>query len=299
MLWIVGFWHMGEVSGFHSSNTATYLLTIGALSTFVYVSAFLASRHTFESASDVVKFYIKRVIRIYPLFLLASTMLLLYSKDISFEQYIKSILGISLFIPAAPKTIWFINLMFVYWLITPLILWKNKINRIIILICFCLIAFLVFGLGTDERIFLYFPSYICGLIKGKGVTACSEPEPRATIMRVILCGVLFFISFSCYEAVNNMFLEYILKWSACWAIGTLLIYIGKYSKSCTMIGWLSIKISYASMCAYLFHRIFFAFFYNMVGTFHIAFSYFVVLPTILICSYGLQMCYDKIYGRII
>lgn len=40
MLWIVGFWHMGEVSGFHSSNTATYLLTIGALSTFVYVSAF-------------------------------------------------------------------------------------------------------------------------------------------------------------------------------------------------------------------------------------------------------------------
>lgn len=275
--------------GFAVSNADTYLLTVAFLSMFVYMSGYFASKNSFCNLREVKYYFVKKALRIWPLFLLAGTLFLLYAKAITFEQYIKSLFGISLLFPPAPVTIWFINLMFMYWIVTPFILYKNKFRVTIILICFLLFLLFTFG-GADERILLYFPSYLCGLFKGR-----STPTSKS-IYRLFFGIGLLIIGFLCYGSINSA-LIYPIKLIVFYGTGTFLVQLGillTRSNSCVtkICEW----ISYASMCAYLFHRIVFSFYYNTVVhyRYHVGFAYLVILPTVFIFAYYIQLIYDKL-----
>ena len=129
MLWIVGFWHLGGVSNFEYSNHNTLLFTKGILATFVFISGYLYAGRQINDKKEMLTFYKKKFIRIYPLFIISIIcfyLLYLWDKHFwyitSIRQCILSILGIACIFPPAPGTVWFIEMMLLFWGITPIIL---------------------------------------------------------------------------------------------------------------------------------------------------------------------------------
>lgn len=120
MIWVVGIYHLSEYlfSPLHELQWAR-MVTWGCLGTFTFISAyFLAGKNEFNNWTQIRAFYGKRLLRLYPLFVLSALTLLLIGFN-NWEQTWKGVLGVSTFFAPQINTLWYVSMLIGFYLLTP------------------------------------------------------------------------------------------------------------------------------------------------------------------------------------
>ncbi|MEB3321528.1 MAG: acyltransferase, partial [Synechococcaceae cyanobacterium] len=187
ILWIVGIWHLlGYTDAIADyKNDVTHRLTVVVLGLFMLIAGHLVGRAGIRGGADVLAFYRRRLVRIYPPYLLA---LWWFARSDLLEpgQLRPAALLASSFGPDAPDTLWYISVLVVFYLLAPfLLLLRDRMGRGLrlrgetaagVLTAVLLIAAATALAGAvptwDQRMFLYFPPFVVGLL----VTARLDAE---------------------------------------------------------------------------------------------------------------------------
>ncbi len=274
MIYIVGILHLsgyiGEaVSVFgryyvcHQPTWNIWMMIMDAcLGLFSFISGwFIGGKYVFEKgSSELIKtFYKKRLIRVYPLFFVASITLFLIGINAKRATFY-GLIGLSPFVVVRPLTLWYIAVIMICYLITPFV---NRISLkyklINSTIAFGTVLLLYALLGTvDERFIYNIGIYLLGLI-------LSSQQLREYFVRWISNIYIMFALCVVWSIAGIVCVHYGFAWktlywylSVVWGIFVILsisIQLAKISNK-----WFRkiIKyVSYASMACYMFHRLFF------------------------------------------
>jgi len=278
-------------------NIITYRITWIVLGTFVFISGYFLGKKNIDR-TNLVSFYKKRFVRIYPPYLIAIfifSILGLYDNTTS----IKAIFGMSMFIRPAPGNLWFITMLLFFYIICPICLYflkKSVIHYLLFFITIISILSLYEYLSNeifnyyylDIRIITYLVPFMLGIF-----TANNNYTPKKNIL--IITSILFFI-FSCSVKTKNMNL---LLATPLISTSSLLLF--------TIFNKLTIKQKYtqktilflstSSYFMYLYHRplymvcknIFFPKTQLMQLFYLVTVCIFIIIPL----SYLMQMTYNK------
>jgi len=300
MLYIVAVWHL---YGYLRSPIvlATPLgssITRGALAAFFFISAYFLGKRPIRSFRDALNFYKKRLLRFYPMYFIACTSMLAIFMITgvrymdSGKQYLLTLLGLSTIFTPAPATLWFISMLILFYLITPLINALRKIRQKL-LVCAGLFGLLFAlhgaGIPVDPRLPLYLPVYSLGLI-----IASRWEIPRKFSPAVLLIALAAFAGGVAYISRHD---GYTLQYLVMLPFIPLILEIGKLIALCRPLERIFAFISYGSMAAYLFHRQFFGLPLFFMGSFPVWFAYLVLVPALLAFSWLAQRIYDRIIGK--
>ena len=297
MLWIVGFWHLKEYcSQINVNNFIIGNVKFGVLATFTFISGYFLGKKDFKNAEQVIDFYKKRVIRILPLLLLSCLCFLIInvSYGSSLLSQVKSciltVLGLSCIFTPAPQTIWYISMLILFYIITPIICKSKSIpyRLIISLIVFVIFITLKHLINIDERVLIYYPFYVLGLLNIK------ENFIKDNFKWYVL--LISFICFLGYSFLSYYLISYDIVFINEYALSffgvIMIIELGKLLYKAAFLCNFLTYVSYASMAAYLFHRQLFFATRLLIGDFKIWVAYLLVLPFLLIASFWLQKAYD-------
>ena len=291
---IVAFWHMLD----YYPNPEAYKIvgglsvTDGVLSAFAFISGLFLGKQSISP----LEFYAKRIKRFLLLFAIALGILYAGSVIESFTDYVFALTGISCFIEPMPKTLWFFTMMVLFYWITPLIClgnsnkWYNKLLMSIAVYAILLLIH-VFIHPIDYRVLLYFPFYVIGIICPLSATKWRNTHSFTIIA---LGGAVSFLNLfsSQLDFCIPRFISCLFSAAMILGVGNIISnFLGEKVKSFITV------ISYACMCAYLFHRpIYEAFqrvFENEQGTMPI-YLIPIMIITLFIISYYIQKAYDKV-----
>lgn len=293
MVWIVAYWHLCEYLGIDCNNAISSTLTHSVLATFTLFSGFFLG----QKAIPAHEFYKKRLLRFYPLFFLACLLMFIGGGGIkSFFQLLTSITGLSVFWLPQPPTLWYMTMLILFYIITPPILYmrsKWNIKGVLFIgfcveICFCLVNKFH---PIDEKVILYFPFYVVGLLIPKAKYLLMEKNRWV----IFIFSLLIFLAFLKYPlGLLRLLLGVSIILSLSCIIGKSVLGGGL----CKLFGLLS----YASLSAYLFHRhIFKCFkmiFANEDGIIPVLYAPIMIIGVFTI-AYFLQYGYDLILNKLV
>lgn len=298
ILYIVGYWHLVPYTEAFPAyaNSATECLKDIALGTFVFCSGLLlAGRRIVLDRASIAAFYLRRVVRIYPLYALA---LLLFAMAglVDRDAMANALLLGSMFNPPAPYTLWFISMIMAFYLVTPLWVRLADYPRYFLLTAFLLLAAFMFVHARvhalDTRIVQYLPCFLLG-IAYKGVGGVE----RAFSTRAVLLLALFVPAFLLYQVQYGAEHAAALGRIPAILAGTLLLfrfavrYLGRFDSPSIL------RLAYASFCVYLFHRVIFhwsiGLYFPVDGFARLAYLLAVVLPATVVIGYYTQLAYDR------
>lgn len=301
MLWIIGFWHMADYCRFSLAESAlANNVTVGVLSTFTYISAFFLGRYEITSWNDALAFYKKRLLRIYPLFLISCLsfwILHLINPSVAFitdaKQLILTLVGMSCVFTPAPLTIWYVSMLILLYTVTPIFnAIGNTLYKTLALLAFSVIFYFlsIVGIKVDDRLLYLIPAYCFGLVLSK--ISVNSFSKKIKILILSLAGGVFLVF---TYGLNST--EFEIIYNIIIAFSFLFFVLCSFDLSETMIYKLKIglvlqKISYASFCAYLFHRQLFGCVKLIIGRFNIAVAYLIILPVTFLIMYLIQKMYD-------
>lgn len=288
------------------------ILTDTALGLFTFVSGYLlGSKYRFGEQGNVkcMGFYKKRILRIFPLFILSAVVLWLIDFN-GTRQTLNGLLCISPFVTPRPRTLWYIPVILLCYAVTPIIsrdTLKSRIRN-------CLFVYiLLLGINrliptTDGRLLFNVFFYMVGMISSfcfdwnmnfrygkqlKGLIILvfilllcigqMNDNFHLKLYRRIAGGVGVFTWLFVCEYISNFFFDNVNDIKDRWK--------GRF---CQLIGF----ISYASMACYMFHRFFFwagekIFNPDFEGVMWLYMAG-VVFPIMLVLSFYIQKCYDKL-----
>lgn len=171
MLYIVYYWHLLSYTNAYPdyrnpvAKTITYVIVLGL---FTFISGFLNGKSVIKS-STLFDFYIKRFLRIYPLYLIAVFLFFIYGLNDGITS-LKSLFFVSMFYKAAPLTLWFITMIMLFYLITPILVKITKYPLKYLIFVILLMAFIIALLWIiptiDIRLALYLPCFCLGIFCG-------------------------------------------------------------------------------------------------------------------------------------
>jgi len=300
MIYIVAFWHLLDYTSFFNPTRYIVLtnITTIVLGIFVLISGFLLGNSN-KSKMKYSSFLRKRFIRIYPLYVIAVIIFYIFNVNNYFVT-IKSLFLISMFIGPAPFTLWFITMIMVFYLVTPLLLSivGNKLKFwlfIFFILIFEVILFILFR-EIDLRVVFYFPFYCLGLY-------CSKYEVKTKIINFYLGVVGLAIGlFLNNIIVDSWTLTQFLKGPMILASSYIIFYIFLYNEGRFIKLSIISIISYSAFCMYLFHRPIYSFLINIYfpDEFYFQFLYLLVVcfPIIFIFSFLIQKIYDYMLIKI-
>ena len=308
ILYIVGFWHLLNYT--HAipnyNNIITYRLTWIVLGTFVLISGyFLGGKHI--SRNSLFPFYKKRLLRIYPPYLIA--VLIFFVLGLSDgATALKAILGVSMFIRPAPPTLWFITMLLFFYFLTPFFVSLAE-QGIIRYLCSYIILFCTF-MGYEylsKELFHYYyldiriAAYLAPFMTGIYVAKNNIIENKAKSILFVVAIIMFIIS--CYlnsehKSINLLFSIPVIT------IFPLLMF--SFFKQLEFTSLLAQRIifflSTASYFMYLFHRPFYKIipklYFPNTSIMQLLFLVTICLPIIIIASYLLQNMYDNILNSL-
>lgn len=301
MLYIVGFWHLNNYLNpifRFSGATAMFLegVTTAVLATFTFISGYMLRKYEFSTFCDVLYFYKKRLMRFYPLFVL-SALCMLVLHGIDANQFLLGITGLAMFSPQPLNTLWFISMLMLFYLLTPIVKtngivrgWGGHILPIAILVLF---AVLCMHGNADSRLFRYALLYAIGL-------NCRELQLKKRIwMIVAVISAIISIFLLYYGRLTNDLQFVVVAISGVALILSLgfLIPVGKIEKPIQFF-------AYSSMAAYLFHREIFGvslFFFGTMGEIERYMTWSLAIITLcvtFIVSWVIQQIYDKAISRL-
>jgi len=290
-------------------NFLTKSITEVVLALFLFIGGFLAGKSSIKS-TKISDFYIKRLVRIYPLYLIAIFLFYLFKIDKDLTL-IKSLAGISMIYPPAPLTLWFICLILLFYLATPFLTkLAKKINFIkycfsLIFIITLLLTFYYTTRALDERLVMYLPTYSLGLY-------CAVNNVKNTFFRtkilVIISIFIFFIYSTLivknttieisdvYTIFHHPFISSLIK-APFLLICSYFIFMTSYKNQDTFVYIKSIEIiSYSSYAMYLFHRPIFEIltflYFPDNGNLQILYLMTFCIIIIIIISWFIQKVYD-------
>lgn len=307
-IYIIGFWHNVDYVDLDFLKTPfTKSWAIIALGVFFIVSSYLltnqqreviASRPEGKERKKIIhQFYLKRVLRIYPLYAIA--VLLFFWMEIgrwSIPHLVTSLTLIAAIIDKSPLTLWFINVIFLYYLALPFFLFYMRTNSKIVVsgIIFFILLFVIHRLTPliDERIYVYLPSMIFGVLLGKNEIVQTIFNGKVVVLASFFCLLITF-SFIHMNVVLVENVSFILPLLAFPCLLFLSQGLASYKKLRILWIWLG----YASFSAYLFHRVFYTFIYEAIEiqastSVQLALLMFTITLIVMIVSFGIQHFYD-------
>lgn len=296
MLWIVCYWHLNYYVG-QGDQIINFCccITDFTLGLFMFLSGFFMAKYSFTNfRKECWSFYKKRLTRFYILFAVSAILLFLIKFNPDFNTLITTLTISSTYILPQPYTLWFLSMLASFYLFTPILLKEKKYSLTIfftIYICGGLLHILT-SKGIDERFFYYFPIYCVGLYIGRKRTLINyliknQIGASATFLSTFILAKME------YNEVYNTW-----KYLYMFPLGIISLLYISYLISILPINYIVEKLAYCSLCAYLFHRFFYAimkkFFIDIIGyNYSPLFCYLVFIPTCLFGSYIIQYSYDK------
>ena len=268
--YVVGLWHMvsyTEIEGLLQIQSVPFLkqCTYCVLATFTFLSGFLAFRE-FGGMKDAGRYYLKRLIRLWPLFALAETaMVLLGLNDGKMLPWVLP--GLGWLKEPFPLTLWFVGMIFLFYLLNPVISSKKLLLAIgVSVLAEALFVILNLTLHTDERLWFYWPLFVAGNMVRRiplkaWITKLNSSEVilmKAAAAVVCLAGFTAVTVFLPGEGFSyKTYIEAMLFIAGGISLFSLI-------KNKTLNGIVK-QIAYATMCTYLFHRVFFTILCKMIG----------------------------------
>ena len=297
VLYIVGYWHLFTYTRYFREyfNPYTNVVTLGVLALFVFVSGFLLSR-SYENQKGIVHFYLRRVVRIYPLYALA--VLTFWLMTIEKEStLIKSLYFVSMLDGPAPITLWFICMLMLLYLITPVLMLLLRFRFGIPVFAATVVGLLLVlsktkG-GIDLRLVLYFPCFCAGIY-------CAKRGFKGEILNIWTGFLLILMGLAAYNLrgfsreLNALFQVPLTLGLSVFVVAMCDRYqsVFVYNRAITFL-------SYASFSLYLFHRPVYTqlkrFYFPEQLSHQFLYLLLVGLPLAIIISWLLQKIYDELY----
>lgn len=300
ILWIVGVWHLLDYTSYSVSDSMLCAnITKSVLFGFMFLSGYFIKNNVIHSFAELKEFYIKRLKRFYLLFLVACTLLFISgflnlggAWFSSSRQFIYTITGVSALttIPMAP-TFWFMSMLMLFYLITPIItIHKRYFLRIIICILIILLTYLYsYYFEISKSLLIYLIAFLLGITTNNKIISCIKSYSYI-IFVISLCGwiLLSFFSLSFCNLLRCI-LWIPLMISMC----EILLAFDKYY----LLTRVAKMTSYIALALYLFHRHVFLAIKYLFSDINICVAYFIMLPIAIIVAYCIQKGYDYFLAR--
>lgn len=256
------------------------------------------------ATQDLKLFYVKRALRIYPLYFFS--IILFWLLEISDSlTLIKATFLISVFFKPSPPTLWFITMIIVYYILAPFLIdecKKLRIKRLIFYYALATAVLLAYDSYTDfldDRILIYFPAFLLGIYTAE--------NRIKTFNKKIIFGFLFFGFWVFIISLHRNFSQhyYFYFFIKLTIASTVPFYIFKFLKNYTVsslkLKKIIIYLSYSSYAMYLFHRpgylVLKKLYFPDTLFYELIYLMFFCLPCIFIFSYSLQKVYDMIIKK--
>lgn len=314
ILYVVGYWHIFDYTntfpGYY--NFFTKSVTEIVLGLFVISAGFLAGKSSNKSTTKF-DFYVKRLVRIYPLYFIATFLFYVFKIDSGLTLF-KSLAFVSMFDTPAPLTLWFINMIMIFYLVTPFLnslannLSLKKYLFCIIFVIALLVAFYFFAHTLDGRLLMYLPCFAVGLyyaVNSVQTTFIKTKNLGIILIIVFLIYSIFIVKNTTmdisdvYTTVQHPIISSLIK-TPFIVICSYLVFMLSYQARDTFIDIKVIEfISYSSYTMYLFHRPIFTIlkflYFPDNGTLQILYLMTFCLVVTTIVSWSMQRLYDGIY----
>lgn len=303
MVFVVGIYHVSGYSEQYLLNfetiPGTSILIACVMGAFFAISGFLlAMTHKDKVGWPAYRSFLsRRLFRLYPLYLASLiACYLLDTQGINLKVLIAAALLVSVFLELAPNTLWFVNVIFIYYAVIPGLVAPGT-NRIInygILFAVWL-ALLIISITTDYvdfRLVQYFPSFVFGTL-----LAISE-RLRTFLLNwkgaSLLAAIGIFIFGVCKLALTHItpaeVMTPFLMLPIVWKLSGLMVrlpYVVSLSK----------LLGYLAFAAYVTHRITYELFkdtYLPDSRFKaVLYWYFLAAPIALGVGWLVQWGYDE------
>lgn len=282
------------------------VLTDACLGLFTFVSGYLiGKKYVFglsHSLSEVWQFYLKRILRVVPLFLLAAWVLYLIGFNDA-KATLTGVFCVSLFVKPRPMTLWYIPVILFCYFITPMVCRKGFVWRLVSSSVLFLIVFVLRRLipSIDWRFQYNLLFYLIGLVSVSRFDWRFEKLYYVKWIVVALFMVLLvLVHFNTPGAIYK-------RWFSGIGVFALLFICDFLAKSIfrndNSVAQVVSIVSYASMACYMFHR-----FFYWIGeliwnpaTHWIKWVYMAgfVFPLMIIFSFFIQKGYDFMINRIL
>lgn len=301
MLYIVGFWHLLDytnVAKWHH-NPVTNRLTIGALSLFVLISGFLTGRNDGDLArGEIARFYERRFGRIYLPFVIASCLFLAAGRSDALTLA-KGVTLVGMLVAPPPFTLWFVNMIVLFYLIAPLLAGLRGNDAAYFALCVVIIGAMVLYQAEsgrmDMRLILYFPCFAAGVF----LAARPLPSSWVNINGLLVLGALALVPTLVRPSET---LEGDL-WAMPWALfGSIAVFV-VVMRACRNLEapTILVQFSEASFFMYLLHRPLYHWmqvvWFPSTESEKVAYLLFVCLPIIGVVSWFCQKTYAESLRR--
>lgn len=295
VLWIVGVWHITNYM--HSQNiidtiSQWALVTHIALAGFTFISGFFLGKKKLSA----LQFYKTRLKRFFIPLLATSLILSVFGWFDSPAQFILTITGFASFFGKMPATLWYFAMLIIFYLLTPLLLWKAE-GKPVEIIARALVVYAIFYLLNiygycESRLLLYFPYYVAGMCLTMDNVVSLVTNKVYTVSSIVLLAVSVCLT----GGYNVMGGGKIL-------LGVYLLMVITYNMEKYLhpaVNHLFSRIAYASMFAYLFHREGYGVFqfYEVKTSTELPEILLPILTVIIfVVSYYMQMAYDHLIQK--
>jgi len=273
-------------------------LSVISLGIFTYISGYLlASTNTiFNSITDIKRFLIKRVLRIYPLYALALLIFYLLS-IVNSQQLYSGLLLYNVFTGDTILTLWFISMIMFYYILFVALNYKYNSMRFLFISTFILLLLLIEKIivkKSDGSLLLYFPSFTCGILAQRYSNYLKLSIKKTIFILGIFLGILC-LSLNDLIPSKASIMTYNMMIISITSISMFFLNKAYYNNIITNY---IINLSYASFCMYLTHRIIFKISLIIykprddIAT--LVYLYLVAIPIIFVVSFFIQRFYDKL-----
>lgn len=272
------------------------------LGCFTFISGLFLGKKKIFTFNDILNFYKKRLSRFYLMFFVAITSIYVLSLVGHFfwfpslKHFLVALIGMSNF-TFNPPTFWFIEMLMLFYFVTPFVLvLQSKFKQICLMIgiyIFFLICYYYHHL--DYRLLLYFPIYVLGM--KIPIRYIEKLEVKKYLYGIsIICSLLLALAIlSQQKILNSFFAESLIYEIWIIFIGTMfIVVISKILCKNYMISRFGALLAYLSMAAYMFHRHIYYLFTLCGDSFESCWFNAIAAFTVLVLSFFIQKGFDKI-----
>lgn len=297
VVYVVGYLHLGGYigSGDLHVHWSTVAVTNVVLGTFTFLSGYMLG--IWVGPFDIrglTRFYKRRFLRIYPLYLLAlGAFVMVWLTDPL--SALKAALGLSMFLPPAPMTLWYVAMIVVCYALAPLLV-MPAVGRAVTYWALAWSLMLAYGfvvVEMDHRILTQFAAFAGGVMcrrLGWRERCRHRTLPLASSFALTLLAAVMSLGYPMLGAVVAV---------PSVVLGPLLLMVfADRSRFAGEPGALVRSLAYVSFSAYLFHRVFFELLKRVIWPADPLLQLVVLivlgLPLIWVGSAVLQWSYDRL-----
>ena len=296
ILYIVGLWHLLEYAPAlpHFQTPPFQALTTVFLGLFVFLSGLLVGRSEMKLRwAEVKAFYMRRVFRIYPLYLVALAVFTATGlTDLS--TAIKSAFGLSMFAGPPPYTLWFVAMILWFYLAAPLLLaCAGRGTKFLLVAGLFTAALGCAGLllpSADQRMFVYFPVFAAGVWWSLFRTDSAPSKALSATACAGLCIVM--MVFSTPSGRTAVVIASLLALSGAMSVFLWTRLLAPESGRARLL----VFVSYASFAMYLFHRPILSWmaelFTPQTLVFQLSYLWLICLPVVILVAWIVQRAHD-------